>query len=333
MKLQQLRYVWEVAHHELNVSLTAQSLYTSQPGISKQIRLLEDELGVEIFARSGKHLTRITPAGEKILKIVGEILQDVENIKNIALEYSEEQSGVLTIATTDTLARYALPSVISGFIEKYPDVSLQLHHGSTEEIAQMVMEGQADLVVATESLEKYRDIFTMPCHQSDLTIVTNPNHPLAKCERVQLEELALYPIVTYTEGLDGREQLDQAFAEKRLQSRIVITAADADVIKTYARLGLGVGVIADIALDKEKDHDLVAINASNLFASSVSKIGYRRGTYLRGYVYDFIQMFSPELNSEAVKLLYAGKAGTQGKLESLDSVDSVPGSPELSASA
>lgn len=306
MKLQQLRYVWEVAHHNLNVSLTAQSLYTSQPGISKQIRLLEEELGVEVFSRSGKHLTRVTPAGEKIIKIAGEILRKVDNIKNIAQEYSDERVGILTIATTSTQARYSLPSVVEKFIEKYPDVTLQLHQGTLSQIAQMVNEGRADLAIGPQMLEEYGDIFSLSCYESGLRIVTNKGHPLTRYPQLRMEELAAYPIVTYVDEVNSRTQFDSAFSKAGLEPRIVITAADADIIKTYVRLGLGVGVISDMAFNPIKDNDLVAMDAGHLFEKSVSKIGFRRGTYLRTYMYDFINMFEPSLTQEAVDSLYLG---------------------------
>lgn len=300
MKLQQLRYVWEVAHHNLNVSLTAQSLYTSQPGISKQIRLLEDELGVEVFARSGKHLTRVTPAGEKIIKIAGEILHKVDNIKHVAQEYSDDRKGVLTIATTNTQARYALPEIVERFIEKHARVSLQLHQGTLPQIAEMVIDGRADIAIANESLESYGDILAFPCSESSLKVVANDGHPLTRCKQLRIEELAAYPIITYIDDANGRAQFDGAFTKAGLEPRVIITAADADIIKTYVRLGLGVGVIADLAYNPQKDSDLVALDAGHLFEKSMANIGLRRGTYLRSYMYDFIGMFAPELTPEVI---------------------------------
>ncbi|MDO3385563.1 HTH-type transcriptional regulator CysB [Gilvimarinus sp. SDUM040013] len=305
MKLQQLRYIWEVAHHDLNVSATAQSLYTSQPGISKQIRLLEDELGVEIFSRSGKHLTRITPAGEAILKTAGEILRKVESIKQVAQEFSNERKGSLSIATTHTQARYALPRVIEGFIDQYPEVSLHMHQGTPMQISEMAADGTVDFAIATEALELFSDLVMMPCYRWNRCIVVPKNHPLASLSELSLEEVAKHPIVTYVFGFTGRSKLDEAFINRGLAPKVVFTAADADVIKTYVRLGLGIGIIAHMAFDETLDSDLVALDASHLFASSVTKIGFRRGTFIRGFMYDFIQQFAPHLTRDVVDQAYA----------------------------
>ncbi|UTF60710.1 HTH-type transcriptional regulator CysB [Gilvimarinus sp. DA14] len=305
MKLQQLRYIWEVAHHDLNVSATAQSLYTSQPGISKQIRLLEDELGVEIFSRSGKHLTRITPAGEAILKTAGEILRKVESIKQVAQEFSNERKGSLSIATTHTQARYALPKVIEGFIEQYPEVSLHMHQGTPMQISEMAADGTVDFAIATEALELFSDLVMMPCYRWNRCIVVPKSHPLANLPELTLEEVAKHPIVTYVFGFTGRSKLDEAFISKGLAPKVVFTAADADVIKTYVRLGLGIGIIAHMAFDEELDDDLVALDASHLFDTSITKIGFRRGTFLRGFMYDFIQQFAPHLTREVIDQAYA----------------------------
>ena len=304
MKLQQLRYIWEVAHHDLNVSATAQSLYTSQPGISKQIRLLEDELGVEIFARSGKHLTRVTPAGEAILQTAGEILRKVETIKQVAQEFSDERRGSLSIATTHTQARYALPSVIEGFIDKYPEVSLHMHQGTPMQISEMAADGTVDFAIATEALELFSDLLMMPCYRWNRCVVVPRNHPLAELESLSLEDVAAYPIVTYVFGFTGRSKLDDAFYERGLTPKVVFTAADADVIKTYVRLGLGIGIVARMAFDDDADDDLVALDASHLFAPSITKIGFRRGTFLRGYMFDFIRMFAPHLTQDLVEQAY-----------------------------
>ncbi|CCK76201.1 Transcriptional regulator, LysR family [Oleispira antarctica RB-8] len=300
MKLQQLRYIWEVAHHDLNVSATAQVLYTSQPGISKQIRLLEDELGVEIFARSGKHLTRITPAGESILKVAGEILRKVESIKQVAQEFSDETKGSLSISTTHTQARYALPSVIESFMGKFPDVSLHMHQGTPMQIAEMAANGGVDFAIATEAMESFGDLIMMPCYRWNRSILVPKGHPLAGHSAPTLEEVAAYPLVTYVFGFTGRSKLDEAFKSRNLTPRVVFTAADADVIKTYVRLGVGIGIVATMAIDDELDDDLVAIDASHLFASSITQIGFRKGTFLRGYMYDFIERFAPHLTSNMV---------------------------------
>jgi len=300
MKLQQLRYIWEVAHHDLNVSATAQSLYTSQPGISKQIRLLEDELGVEVFSRSGKHLTRITPAGEAILRTAGEILRKVESIKQVAQEFSNEKKGSLSIATTHTQARYALPPVIEGFINKYPDVSLHMHQGTPMQISEMAADGTVDFAIATEALDLFSDLIMLPCYRWNRAVLVPRNHPLAQISQLTLEDVAKYPIVTYVFGFTGRSKLDEAFMQRGLAPHVVFTAADADVIKTYVRLGLGIGIVAKMAYDETVDSDLVALDASHLFGSSITKIGFRRGTFLRGFMYEFIESLAPHLTRELV---------------------------------
>lgn len=299
MKLQQLRYIWEVARHDLNVSVTAQSLYTSQPGISKQIRLLEDELGVEVFSRSGKHLTRITPAGEAILRIAGEILRKVDSIKQVAQEFSDESKGSLSIATTHTQARYALPKVIQEFITRFPEVSLHMHQGTPIQISEMAADGTVDFAIATEALELFGDLIMMPCYIWNRAVIVPRNHPLTQVSQLTLEDLARQPLVTYTFGFTGRSKLDDAFLNAGLSPKVVFTAADADVIKTYVRLGLGVGIVAKMACS-DNDPDLVVLDASHLFEPSVTKIGFRKGTFLRGFMYDFIELFAPHLTKAVV---------------------------------
>jgi LysR family cys regulon transcriptional activator len=311
MKLQQLRYIWEVAHHDLNVSATAQSLYTSQPGISKQIRLLEDELGVEVFSRSGKHLTRITPAGEAILQTAGEILRKVESIKQVAQEFSNDKKGSLSLATTHTQARYLLPKVIGNFIERFPEVSLHMHQGTPMQISEMAADGTVDFAIATEAMELFSDLIMMPCYEWNRAIVVPKDHPLCQLSELTLEEVAKHPIVTYVFGFTGRSKLDEAFMVRGLVPRIVFTAADADVIKTYVRLGLGVGIIAKMAYDEELDKDLVALDASKLFQPSITKIGFRRGTFIRGFMYEFIESFAPHLSRSMVEKAY----GCSSRLE------------------
>jgi LysR family transcriptional regulator, cys regulon transcriptional activator len=305
MKLQQLRYIWEVAHHDLNVSATAQSLYTSQPGISKQIRLLEDELGVEIFARSGKHLTHVTPAGEAILKAAEEVLFKVKSIRQVAEEYADEKKGSLSIATTHTQARYALPPTIKTFIERYPDVSLHMHQGTPMQISEMAADGMVDFAIATEALELFSNLIMMPCYRWNRCILVPRGHALTRLSELTLEDVAVQPIVTYVFGFTGRSKLDEAFVAKGLVPKVVFTATDADVIKTYVRLGLGIGIIAGMAYDEKIDSDLVALDASHLFASSVTQIGCRRDTFLRGYMYEFIESFAPHLSRELVTEAFA----------------------------
>lgn len=301
MKLQQLRYIWEVAHHDLNVSATAQSLYTSPPGISKQIRLLEDELGVEVFSRSGKHLTRITPAGEVIIKIAGDILNRVETIKQAAQEFSNERKGSLSIATTHTQARYALPSVIQRFREDYPEVILHMNQGTPSQIAEMAADGTVDFAIATEGAELFSDLVMMPCYQWNRAVVVPKDHPLTRMQPLTLEAVAAEPIVTYVFGFTGRSKLDDAFVEQGLSPHVVFTATDTDVIKTYVRLGLGIGIVAAMSYDPVQDQDLVALDASHLFRGSVTYIACRKGAFMRRFMFDFIEQFAPHLTREVVE--------------------------------
>ena len=301
MKLQQLRYIVEVLNNNLNVSATAEALYTSQPGISKQVRMLEDELGVQIFGRSGKHLTHVTSAGQEVINIAREVLSRVEGIKAVAAEHNLPDQGTLNIATTHTQARYALPSVIQGFIEKYPAVSLHMHQGSPQQISEFAAKGKADFAIATEALHLYQDLIMLPCYHWNRSILVPPNHPLTKLTAVSIEDVAEYPLVTYVHGFTGRSRLDQAFSKAGLTPKIVFTATDADVIKTYVRMGLGIGVIATMAYEPEKDGDLVAINAAHLFAPSTTKIGFRKGVFLRSYMYDFIERFAPHLTRPVIE--------------------------------
>ena len=300
MKLQQLRYIREVARHDLNVSDTALALHTSQPGVSKQIRQLEDELGVQIFERSGKHLTRITPAGEAILARAEDILRKVDSIRQVAQEFRDDRKGSLSIATTHTQARYALPGPIKRFMARYPDVSLHMHQGTPMQISEMAASGTVDFAIATEALELFSDLVMMPCYAWNRCIVVPRGHPLIGEKPLTLEAVARHPIVTYVFGFTGRSRLDEAFRSRDLEPRVVFTATDADVIKTYVRLGLGIGIIARMAVDAEIDKDLVVLDASALFNPSITKIGFRRGTFLRGFMYDFIELFAPHLKRALV---------------------------------
>ncbi len=320
MKLQQLRYIWEVSRHNLNVSATAESLYTSQPGVSKQIRLLEDELGIPVFARNGKHLTEMTPGGKIIVEMAGEILAKVENIRNVANEFRDDRRGSLSIATTHTQARYALPKVVTEFIKRYPDVRLNLHQGTPRQISEMASRGEVDLAIATESLELFENLVTLPCYEWNRCILVPKKHPLVGKENISLEELAKYQIVTYVFGFTGRSKLDEAFKAKNLEPQVVFTAVDADVIKTYVRSGLGVGIIAKMAYDPEVDSDLIALDASHLFGSSVTKIAFRKDSFLRRYIYDFIELFAPHLEYELVERAKSmrDKADVEGLFASLD---------------
>ena len=304
VKLQQLRYIWEVSQHGLNVSATAQSLYTSQPGISKQIRLLEDELGVEVFTRSGKHLTRVTPAGEAILARAESILQEVENIRQVAQEHCNERRGSLSIATTHTQARYALPPVIEAFRTEYPEVALHMNQGTPTQIAALASTGKADFAIATEGMEHFKNLVMMPCYEWNRAIVVPRGHALADRVDISLHDVAQQPIVTYVFGFTGRSRLDEAFAAAGLTPNVVFTATDTDVIKTYVRLGLGIGIIAAMAFDPERDADLVAIDASHLFQPSRTYIGARKDTFIRRFMLDFVELFAGHLTPELVRAAF-----------------------------
>lgn len=300
MKLQQLRYVWEVAHHGLNVSATAERLHTSQPAVSRQIRLLEEELGVEIFVRNGRALVALTPAGEEIVDRAGEILEQVGNIRSAAADRADPQRGSLSIATTHTQARYVLPPVIRAFVNRYPEVRLQLHQGTPLQIAELAADGKADLAIATEAMGHFENLVMLPCYRWNRCLVVPHDHPLAGERPLTLAAIAAHPLVTYVFGFTGRSRLDTAFARAGLTPRVVFTATDADVIKTYVRLGLGVGIIARMAYDPHEDGDLVALDARHLFADSTTRIGLRQHVAPRGYLYDFIEGFAPHLTTARV---------------------------------
>ncbi|MGP7735733.1 HTH-type transcriptional regulator CysB [Oceanimonas smirnovii] len=308
MKLQQLRYIVEVANHNLNVSATAESLYTSQPGISKQVRMLEDELGVQVFERSGKHLTQITPAGRDIIRISSEILGKVESIKAVASQHTHPDQGSLNISTTHTQARYALPGVIKGFIQRYPKVSLHMHQGTPVQISESVAKGSSDFAIATEAMHLYQDLIMLPCYHWNRCILVPKDHPLASISKPCIADIAGFPLVTYVFGFTGRSELDVAFNRAGYEPNVVFTATDADVIKTYVRLGIGIGVLASMAVDPVEDSDLVAIDAGHLFDPSTTKIGFRKGTFLRSYMYDFMERFAPHLTRERVDRAIALKA-------------------------
>ena len=300
MKLQQLRYICEVARQGLNLSVAAQKLFTSQPGVSKQIRLLEDELGVEIFVRHGKRFVEITPPGRDIVRVAERMLRDATNLKNVAQEFTSEQTGSLTIATTHTQARYALPQVVKRFMESYPGVRLSLRQGSPMQIAEMASSGEADLAIATEAIELFSELVMLPCYEWNRCIVVPPQHPLLKLQSLTLEAIARYPIITYDFAFTGRSKINQAFEARGINPTVALTAIDADVIKTYVELGLGVGIVASMAFNAERDRQLRAIDASQLFESSTTHMGIRKNTYLRGYTYGFIEMFASRLTRKTV---------------------------------
>ena len=300
MKIRQLHYVLEVAKRGLNVTAAAEALFTSQPGVSKQLKLLEDELGVDIFVRNGKHLAEVTPAGKRILSYAEKLLAEADNIRNVAREFRQADQGDLTIATTHTQARYALPQVIQGFRQQYPKVALHLHQGSPPQIAKMAAEGEADFAIATEAMHHFDQLVMLPCYQWNRCVLVPPGHPLASVKKPTLKQLSEHPIITYTFGFTGRSKLDQAFAAHGLKPDVVLTAVDADVIKTYVRAGLGIGIVASMAWDERSDSDLVRLDADHLFEASTTHIGFRRSLFLRGYMYDFIANFAPHLKRDLV---------------------------------
>ncbi len=300
MKLRQLNYIHEVAQRGLNVTAAAEALFTSQPGVSKQIRLLEDELGVDIFVRNGKHLAEITPAGLRILECTRRLLEEVQNIRQVADEFHDADRGDLSIATTHTQARYALPKVIQPFRKHYPRVSLHLHQGSPPQIAKMAAEGQADFAIATEAMHHFETLVMLPCYHWNRCVLVRPDHPLAKIKKLSLEQIAEHPVITYTFGFTGRSKLDQAFSARGLKPNVVLTAVDADVIKAYVRLGLGIGITANMAYDPQLDKDLVCLPADHLFERSTTHIGFRRSMFLRGYMYEFLELFAPHLKRERI---------------------------------
>ena len=301
MKLQQLRFLAAIAKHNLNISTAAEHLYTSQPGVSKQIKLLEEELGVQLFSRHGKHLTQITPAGRRIIEHAESILREVENIRTIAAEFCDDQKGTLSIATTHTQARYVLPPVVTEFRKRYPNVVLHLHQGTPKQIAQLAVAGEVDFAIATEAIGAVKDLVMIPCYRWNRSIVVPTGHPLCDAPALTLELVAQYPIVTYVFGFTGRSQLDAAFGSAGLKPNLVFTATDADIIKTYVRLGLGIGIIARMAYLPEEDSDLVALDAGHLVEANTTKIGFRRGLYLRNYMYDFMALFAPHLRTQLLE--------------------------------
>lgn len=301
MKLQQLRYLCEVANQGLNLSKAAETLHTSQPGISKQIRLLENELEIDIFVRNGKRVVKITPPGQAILEIAERMLRAAKNLKQVGQEFANEAIGSLTIATTHTQARYALPAAIKHFTARYPKVKLILRQGNPTQIAELVTSGEADIAIATEAIELFHELVMLPCYQWNRCIIVPPRHPLLKLEKLTLEAIAQYPIITYDFAFTGRSKINQAFDAKGLVPNVVLTAIDADVIKTYVELGLGIGILAQMAFEPKRDKHLRSIDASHLFEPSTTRIGISRNSYLRGYVFDFIEIFAPHLNPAVVK--------------------------------
>ena len=308
MKLQQLIYIREVSRRGLNVSAAADALHTAQPGVSSQIRLLEDELNVQIFERNGKRLVGVTEPGRQILEIVERVLQEVDNIKAVSSEFSDEASGRLVIATTHTQARYALPPVVNVFKRKYPDVRLELQQGSPSHAAELAAKGIVDIAIATEAIADYPDLVMLPCYEWNRCVVCPPDHPLLDEQPLTLEALVRHPIITYDFAMAGRTKMNKAFETAGLEPNVVLTAIDSDVIKTYVELGLGVGVLAKMAFDEKRDTNLRSIDASHLFDSSITRIGIRRGAFLRKYVYEFIELFAPHLTKPVIEEAMIGRS-------------------------
>ena len=313
MNFQQLRSVREAVRQDFNLTAVANVLNTSQPGVSRQIRELEDELGVEIFVRAGKRLTGLTAPGVTIVPIVERLLLDADNLKRAGDDYSRQDRGTLAIAATHSQARYALPTAVRDFRATHDDVLLHMHQGTPQQVAQMLLSGEADIGVATEALAQYEDLVALPCYRWTHSVVVPPGHNLARGveagQPLSLKQLASFPIITYEEGYTGRGHIDDAFAREGLAPQIVLTAMDADVIKTYVELGLGVGIVAAIAFDEERDAHLTALDARHLFATNMTRLAVRRGAYLRGYVYDFIETFAPTLTRELVERALASAPG------------------------
>ena len=305
MNFQQLRAVRETIRRDFNLTEVAKVLHTSQPAISRQIRELEEELGVDLFVRAGKRLTGVTEVGTVVVPIVENMLVDAENLKRAGADYADRASGRLSIATTHSQARYALPAVVRDFRQLYPQVTLSLHQGSPKQVAEMLLSGEADIGVATEALAHYEQLVALPCYRWTHSVVVPPGHELLNGNGpLTLQRLARHPIITYETGYTGRTHIDEAFGRAGLTPSIVLSAMDADVIKTYVELGMGVGIVASIAFDAERDRNLRAIDAGSLFEFNLTRLAIRRGTWLRGYVYAFIESFAPTLTrAEVMKAL------------------------------
>lgn len=302
MNFQQLRSIREAARNNYNLTEVASVLFTSQPAISRQIRELEEELGVEIFTRAGKRLTGLTTPGKTLLPIIDRLLLEAGNLKNAGKDFKEKDTGVFYVAATHSQARYALPAVVRDFRQIYPGVTLHLRQGSPQQIADMLLTGEADIGVATEALADYDQLVTLPGYRWSHSVIVPPDHPLLQqTAPISLEDLARHPIITYEHGFTGRAHIDEAFAREGLAPEVVLTAMDADVIKTYVELGMGIGIVASIAFDPERDRLLRAIDARHLFEINLTRIAVRRGIWLRDYAYHFIESFVPTLTPDVVR--------------------------------
>jgi LysR family cys regulon transcriptional activator len=309
MNLHQFRFVQEAARRNLNLTETAKALFTSQPGVSKAILELEEELGVDIFSRHGKRLRRITEPGQQVLASIEIILREVNNLKRIGEEYSRQDSGTFSIATTHTQARYVLPAPVAQLRRQMPNLRVSLHQGSPDQVARMLIDETADLGLATESLAQYPELVTLPCYEWQHVMVVPREHPLASVERVSLEQLAAQPLVSYHPSFTGRTRIDKAFASRHLTPNVVLEAIDSDVIKTYVRLGMGVGIVAEMAMREEPPtSDLVARPLGTLLGSNVTRIAFKRGAYLRNYVYAFAELLSDRLSRKLIEKAMTGEA-------------------------
>ena len=301
MNFQQLRSIRETARRGYNLTDVANALFTSQPGVSRQIRELEDELGVVIFERNGKRLTGMTEPGKGILKIIDRLLVEAENLQQASLDYAGQNNGTLTIAATHTQARYALPKVVQSFRNDFPEVRIALQQSAPDHIAEWVLSGKADIGIATEGLSQFPDLVSFPCYRWSHLIVVPDGHPLLGHSPIRLQDLAAFPLITYDVGFTGRSHIDAAFADAGVKTDIVLTAMDSDVIKQYVTLGMGVGIVASMAFDHGRDKGLRAVEASHLFAPNVTRLAVRRGAYLREYAYRFISQFAPDLSRAEVE--------------------------------
>lgn len=323
MTLQQLRYLLGIADSGLNITAAAERLYTSQPGISKQLKLLEQELGIQLFTRKGKSLAAITPAGHEVIARARRILREVENIRSLASDMSQERAGTLSIATTHTQARYVLPDVVREFRNRYPKVNLELHQGTSEQIAELVASNRVDFAIATGSQQLFPDLVLLPCYQWDRIVLVPKGHELARLQKpVNIQTLARFPLVTYVFSLTGESSFKAAFAAEELDPDVVFTARDADIIKTYVRMGMGVGVVAAMAWECQDKDDLVAIDAAGLFPRVTTWIGYRRDSVLRGYMVDFAALLAPHLLPELTQR--AANLETQEEVDELFSDIDLP---------
>ncbi|MCE2658700.1 MAG: CysB family HTH-type transcriptional regulator [Rubrivivax sp.] len=305
MNFQQLRSVREAVRQGFNLTAVADALHTSQPGVSRQIRELEEELGIELFVRAGKRLTGLTPPGQALLPIIERMLGEAANLKRAGEDFARQDSGVLTVAASHSQARYALPHVVRDFRAKHPRVNLRIHQGSPTQVAQMLLKGEADLGVATEALALYPELVALPCYQWTHVVLVTPGHPLAedadRGEPLSLQRLAEFGLITYDEGYTGRSHIDDAFGRAQIQPSIVLEAMDADVIKTYVELGMGVGIVAAIAVDEQRDTGLLVLEARHLFAPNTTRVAIPRAAYLRRYAFDFIETFVPTLTRSVVE--------------------------------